>query len=251
MNKRNHSESFAKLLIYILGRYPEEFGLVPDAHGYVRIKELLKAIGEEDGWRHIRRNHLNEVVLVNSNPPIEIEGERVRAVDREGLQPLTVSEGAARQLYCCIRNKSYAAALEKGVLPGAHPFVILSDDRGMAERLGRRYDAAPVLLTVSVPLMKRRGLPLRYAGGTLYLAERIPPDCFTGPPLAKTGEETKTGEIPARVPVPKTPGSFFIERDDVKQKTGIKGKNIKNDDWKRARRQMNRRHKGKNKWDNC
>ncbi|MDX9786803.1 MAG: hypothetical protein RBT11_08500 [Desulfobacterales bacterium] len=251
MNKRHHQESLAKLLIYILGRNPGEFGLVPDARGYVRIKDLLKAICEEDGWRHIRRSHLNEVVLVNSNPPIEIEGERVRAVDREGLPRLTVSEEVVKQLYCCIRKKAYAAALEKGVLPGADPFVILSDDRGMAERLGRRYDAAPVLLTVSVSLMKRRGLPLQYAGGTLYLAERIPPDCFTGPPLAKTREEIKSGEIPARVPVPKTPGSFFIERDDVNQQSGIKEKNVKNDDWKRARRQMNRRHKGKNKWDNC
>ena len=52
---------FSKFLVYILGRKPDEFGLVPDKDGFVKIKELLKAINEEDGWRHIREqpSHAN------------------------------------------------------------------------------------------------------------------------------------------------------------------------------------------------
>lgn len=237
----------AKLLAYILGRNPAEFGLVPDTQGFIRIKDLLKAICEEQGWRHIRRHHLEEVMLTSARPPIEINGDRVRAVDRAHLHRVTVSEKAAKQLYTCVRRKAYPTVLEKGVLPGAHPFVILSDNKKMAERLGLRSDATPVLLTVSVPLMKENGLRLQHAGGTLFLADRIPPDCFTGPAPVKTRDEKKPAAAVDRAPTPKTPGSFYIELTNETPHRPHKGQKNKGIEWKRARRQMNRDGKGKHK----
>jgi len=43
-------QNLAKMLAYVLGRRPDEFGLIPDAEGFVRIKDLLKALHEEEGW---------------------------------------------------------------------------------------------------------------------------------------------------------------------------------------------------------
>jgi putative RNA 2'-phosphotransferase len=37
------------MLSYVLGRRPDEFGLVPDADGFVRLKDLLKALHEALG----------------------------------------------------------------------------------------------------------------------------------------------------------------------------------------------------------
>lgn len=249
MKKRNSQESLAKMLAYILGRNPEEFGLVPDANGYVKIKDLLKAICEEEGWRHVRRSHLDEVVMVISDPPIEMEGPLVRATDREHLSRYRVSENLPSQLYLCVRKKAYPVVLEKGVSSSSYPFVVLSDSPAMAERLGRRFAASPVLLTVSVPKMQVRGIEFLSAGGSVYLVDRMPPDCFTGPPLAKTREETKSKEAPSRASVAKTPGSFLLEISNYAPDQRVDGKREKKRDWKRDRKQMNRRGQGKGEWE--
>ena len=39
-------DAFSRLMIYILGHGPDEFGLVPDKKGFVTYKELLQAIHE-------------------------------------------------------------------------------------------------------------------------------------------------------------------------------------------------------------
>jgi putative RNA 2'-phosphotransferase len=249
MKKRNSQESLAKMLAYILGRGPEEFGLLPDANGYVKIKDLLKAICEEEGWRHVRRSHLDEVVLVISNPPIEMEGLFVRATNREHLSAYRVSEKPPSRLFVCVRKKAYPVVLEKGVSSGVHPFVVLSDNPAMAERLGRRFAPSPVLLTVLVPKMQAHGIQFLTAGGSLYLVERMPPDCFTGPPLAKTREEAKPKEVPLRPPVAKTPGSFLLEISEYSSIDRDNSKREKKSDWKRDRKRMNRRGQGKGEWE--
>ena len=51
MRHKKDPKQLAKLLNYALGRDPDEFGLVPDESGFIKIKELLKALHEEDGWK--------------------------------------------------------------------------------------------------------------------------------------------------------------------------------------------------------
>lgn len=249
MKKRNSQESLAKMLAYILGRNPGEFGLVPDVNGYVKVKDLLKALCEEEGWRHVRRSHLDEVVLVIAEPPIEIDGLLVRATRREHLQAYRVSERPPSQLFFCVRKKAYPVVLENGVSSVTHPFVVLSDNPVMAQRLGRRFAASPVLLTVLVPKMRDNGIQLLSAGGSLYLAERVPPDCFTGPPLAKNREESKPKEASPRPPEVRTPGSFLLEISEFSPHHRGDGKREKKSDWKRDRKRMNRRGQGKMEWE--
>ena len=67
MKHSRQVDKLEKLLTYILGRRPDEFGLVPGPDGYVKIKDLLKALSEEPGWRHVRRSHLREVTFLKSS----------------------------------------------------------------------------------------------------------------------------------------------------------------------------------------
>ena len=41
-------KQLAKFFNYVLGRRPDEFGLVTDKEGFVKIKELIKATNEEE-----------------------------------------------------------------------------------------------------------------------------------------------------------------------------------------------------------
>ena len=83
MKKTKSTQILAKFIAYILERRPDEFGLVIDSEGYIKIKELLKALNEEKEFRHVRRSDLNEILYSIANPPFEIADNRIRAKNRD------------------------------------------------------------------------------------------------------------------------------------------------------------------------
>ena len=48
MPQKGSPKQLAKFLNYVLGRRPDEFGLVTDKEGFVKIKDLIKATSEEE-----------------------------------------------------------------------------------------------------------------------------------------------------------------------------------------------------------
>ena len=135
----------AKLLDYVLGRQPDEFGLVADADGYVKIKTLLQAMAEEKGaGLQIRRGDLNELLVSSQDAAIEMDAERIRAIDRAHLPRPESCDHWPGQLFVCIRRRAHGRVLEHGIPAPEPPGVILSASREMALRIGRRRDPDPV-----------------------------------------------------------------------------------------------------------
>lgn len=247
MKKNNPAMQLAKSLAYVLGRGPDEFGLVTDPEGFVKVKDFLKALSEEKDFRHVRRGHLQEISGTLPDAPIEIIADCVRAKDRSHLPPHTLVERLPKLLYTCVRRKAYPVVLENGIFFDGRPFVVLSSDRGMAERIGRRSDASPVLLTVSVKQAREARIQFLSAGGTLHLTERIPTGCFTGPPLAKVHEMSPPKETRSTPVATKHPGSFFPDPADI-QSGAPKDKQDRRrgrPEWKRDRKRMIRTERKK------
>lgn len=249
MRNRNSQEAFSKMLTYVLGRRPEEFGLIPDPAGYVKVKDLLKALSEEEGWRHVRKSHLDEIRLVISPVPFEMDGLVIRAVNREHLLQYQICKEPPFQLYTCVRKNAYPVVLNKGLSSNIYPYIVLSDNTAMAERLGRRFTDSPILLTVSGSKMKALGIQFLSADGPFYLVERLPPDCFTGPPLPKAREDKKPKETAMAEPKDKMPGSYLVDLSDYPHNPRGDRKRDKKLDWKRERKRMNRRGQGKGGWE--
>jgi putative RNA 2'-phosphotransferase len=227
----------SKLLSYILGRRPYEFGLVLDENGFVSIPMLLKAICEEKDWKFIREAHFHELLLREPEPPIEIAGSRIRAVDRSQLPLHTTSLDPPKLLYVCVRKKAHAHVLDKGISASAYPRVVLSSDRDMALRMGRRIDSKPVLLSVFCNQCREQGVLFYQAGGTLLTAKHIPPKCFIGPALVLEREPKEQAPDPCPQH-PKTPGSFTLELQNekpVSQKVKGRKKEIV---WKKNRKRL-------------
>ena len=126
MKPQQSTRRLEKFIVYVLGRRPDEFGLVPEAEGWVKLKDLLKAINEEDGWRHVRRSHIDEIVLTQPAPEIEISDKRVRARFREHLPVPQRVDGLPKLLYTCIRRRAYFVVLEKGVTAAEGEKVVLA-----------------------------------------------------------------------------------------------------------------------------
>ena len=243
MKHHQQVKKLSKFLAYILGRQPDEFGLCPDSQGYVSIKDLMKAVHEEAGWRHVRQGHLREVMIALPASPVEMKGKRIRAVDRSQLIVPAAAASTPKLLYHPVRQRAYPVVLEHGVrTTGSEKPILLASDDAMAERLGRRMDPSPIILTVNTGQLTRLGVSLRAFGRTLFLATSIPVGSFSGPPLPKKAAESRQAEKKPPEPAPKMPGSYFMELTGKSgpgkeyRKEGRKRKN----EWKRERKRRYR-----------
>jgi putative RNA 2'-phosphotransferase len=234
-----------KYLAYVLGRQPDKFGLIPNEQGFVPVKELLKALHEESGWRHVRLAHLNEVMLSTSPAPIEIDGNFVRAADRTKLPALTPTDTLPKLLYIAVRKRAYAVVAEKGLKAASRPYLILSSDRAMAMRLGRRRDNDPVLLCIQVSRTQKKGVDYNQYGKCLFLADFIPAGTFSGPALPKQKSVAPKAVAPDNqqaMPTEKTPGSYYVDlKFPVDPKATARKRRQKEKDRQKSRRYARRR----------
>ena len=246
MKPQQARNRFSKFIAYVLGYRPDEFGLVPDENGYIKIKELLKALSEEDGWKHIRRASFDELLLTSVNAPIEISGNLIRAADRTRLTQPEITEQLPKLLYTCVRRKAYPHVCRKGIFPTANPQIVLASDQSMARRIGNRTDPDPVLLTVQVHHSRGLGVVYYRAGGNLFLADFVPPEGFTGPPLPKESPDDKKQPAAKKRREQDQPGTFKLDPELFARKHGGKpgGRRRKSADWKKDRK---RARKMKNK----
>ncbi len=231
MNQINLLKKLSKFLSYILGHCPNEFGLVLDQDGYVKIKELLKAVHEEDGWKYVRRKHIEEILVSLTNPSIEINDNYIRMKNRENLPKHLPAQNLPKLLYTCVRRKAYSVVVGKRIFPLDHRQVVLSSDKDMAERIGKRRDLQPVTLTVHVQKSVDKGIVFYQAGKLLYLSESIPADCFIGPPLPKEKPEKTKKEKTEELKQNKIHGSFILELENNKGRK-------KDISWKKSKKRM-------------
>jgi len=249
MGQRKSPKKLAKYISYILGRKPDEFGLVPDKDGFVKIKELIKAICEEEGLRYVRRSHIDEILITLRNPPIEILDNLVRAKSREHLPERIPASNLPKLLYTCIRRKAYPFVIDKGIFPIGRGHVILSSEKKLAKKIGKRIDQTPVLLTVQTQKSVKFGVLFIQSSDLLFIAKTIPVGCFTGPPLPKEMPEPKK-EDPLKKEKPKSlPGTFLMDLTDEKdrKKRSKHERRRKEIAWKKDRKRMKR--KKENMWE--
>ncbi len=213
--QQQRSNRLSKFLAYVLGRCPDEFGLVLDANGFVTIKRLLKAINEEPNWKYVRRTHLNEIMLTLPEPSFEIRESCIRAINRNRLPKQNIVKNPPRLLFTCVRRKAHPVIMEKGITPSEYPQIILTAQKELAYRIGRRRDSEPILLTVHTGKTIQQGIFFTQCGESIYLAKRIPPGCFSGPPLPKIKSETLKKKPEETNAQPALPGSFLIDVSDT------------------------------------
>lgn len=226
----------SKFIDYILGKHPDEFGLVPDKDGFIKIKDLLKVLSEEEGFRYIRRSDLDEILINIPEPSFEICDQFIRAHDRNQIPEIVPAEQPPKLLFTCVRKKAHRFAFEKGIFPVGHARVVLADSAELAERIGKRFDGNPVLMTVQVAKALEQGIAFYKFGKNIFLTDTIPVGCFTGPALPKEKTEVKKPKIQVEI-IESTPGSYFPDLSSVKDHKNKENRKKKKDiAWKRERK---------------
>ncbi|MBW2284969.1 MAG: RNA 2'-phosphotransferase [Deltaproteobacteria bacterium] len=235
----------ARMLIYVLGYRPDEFGLVPDRDGFVPMKELLQALHEEPSWRYVRRSHINEVLLSDHRIDFVTEGEKIRASEKKWAFEEEAAWGdLPKILLAPIRRKAHPVVMDRGLKPPPGRQLSLTPDPAMAERIGMRRDEQPVLLEIRAEEAARRGTTF-VPFGDLFLCDEIPAPWIAGPPVPKEVVERHTavkvkGEQAKPAENPFTAGTFLLKPDrDPDRRRRARGKKSKG--WKEDARKMRKR----------
>jgi putative RNA 2'-phosphotransferase len=228
-----------RLLKYILENKPDEFGLVPDKEGYISLKELLKAINEESGMAYVRESHIREVLLHNRDDFLEINEKKIRSIKRN-FTPVDKDHNGVyppKTLYKGVKRKAYPFILKSGLLPGSKEHIVMTKDKDLAIRTAHRLDQKPIMLEIKAQIAAENGIPFFLFGDSMYLADKIPVQFISGPPLPKelpSKKETvnKEREIMS--------GSFILraERDpDLQRRKNAK----KRSEWKKEMKKGRKR----------
>ncbi len=232
-------ESLTKFLIYVLSHRPDEFGILPDEHGFVKIKELVKALNQEPGWSHVRVSSINEIVVNDSGNHFELKENSIRAKDRFwNIKESYPGEEIPTILFTPVRRRAHRHVFERGLSASPGTKIILSDRKEFAKRLGIRRDNNPVVLEIMAERAISRGVRF-YRFGQLYLADTVPKEYIAGPvpppESKKESEKTKKKKEKAALG-----GSFILDAERLKDYRGLpKGKKKKG--WKEKARKLRRR----------
>jgi putative RNA 2'-phosphotransferase len=234
-------EGLARMLTYILGHRPDEFGLVLSEEGFVPIKHLLQVLSGEPGWGFVRRHHLDQVVGLLSPPAFEMAGEEIRALTPAHLRR-PPGEPPPTLLYTAIPPKAHLRVWEEGLKPPPERELVLSTTKEAALKLGRRRSPDPILVTVQAQAAARRGLAFTGYGEGLYLAPALPRDLLQLPPPPQTPEKPKEEKPRAAAP---TPGSFFPDLPGMLPPPArLRGKGKRDEpDWKAGARALRKERK--------
>lgn len=242
MGLTRERERLKGFVTYVLGRNPYEFGLVPDEEGFVKKKDLIKAIQEERDWGHVRQSSLEELLVALPDPGIEMDDLRIRAQDRQHLAMPGICETIPKLLFIGIRSRAHRHVLGNGIKPyEGERHVLLSSDRDMAERIGRRRDPNPVMVTINTQEAENQGVLFLSAGETIFLAREIPLKCFTAPPLAAEETEGTKSQKKKENPRKNTfmPGSFIPDFTGSRDK-GARGPKEDKQAWKHNKKRIRR-----------
>lgn len=182
------------MIVYILGHKPYEFGLVPDEMGFVTFKDLLQALHEEPGWGYARQGNINEVLMGEDRSLFEENNGRIRTIERQWtFNDEGGVELSSKILFLGIRRKAHPVVMDKGLSAIKGSNYILSTDREMAERIGKRRDPQPVILEIRLDAAGREGLSIRRFGD-LFLIEEMPVRFIAGPPVPKSVIKAREGK---------------------------------------------------------
>ena len=246
MSKKNlqKQDGLEKILRYILGVRPDEFGLHPDEDGFVSMKNLLAAFHDEEGWRGVREG---QIMMLTNQPgdssPFEAGERGLRLKPALAALPPEAPDQSAlpKTLFLPLKPSAWPVIHEKGLFPKIEETMVqLWAEKEMAEKIGRRFSPAPVLVTVQAVAARKAGAEFTPYSDLLWLTAKVDTAFLIGPPVPPK-EEAPVRKVKEKTTEPA--GSFHVAVPEPEVHRGKKkGRYGDAPDWKNQIRRDRRRH---------
>jgi putative RNA 2'-phosphotransferase len=208
-------EALARMLTYMLGHRPDEFGLVLSDEGFVSLKQVHQALMAEPGWGFVRRRHLEEVAALSQPPRFEVAAEQIRSLlPTPARLRRPAGDLPPALLYLARPPKVQARVWEEGLKPPPGQELVLAVRPELALKLGRRRAPQPVLVTIQARAAAQTGLTFQRYCEELFLAPALPRVFLQLPPPLPSKEKPR----PEPEPRPRiAPGGLVLDLPQMLQ----------------------------------
>jgi len=186
-------DHLGRILTGILRHFPDRYGLTVEAHGWIELSAIARAIAQRHPvYRWLRPQHLVAIAETDAKGRYEVRDDRIRATYGHTLEvDLDLpTDNIPDQLYYPVTTDEAAIVLEVGLRPSDRKKVHLSKTAADALAAGKVRTPEPILLEVDARRARDEGIVIMQAGKTVYLAERIPPELLRRvepPPASEDG----------------------------------------------------------------
>lgn len=228
-----------KILYYILGCRPDEFGLFLE-EGFVKLKELLKVLNETEGFKDVRLKKLQDFFLIFKPERFEFhEDKKLVRVKKEFAKPeiykTVLEEAPPFILYTPVKPRAWIRVSEEGLTAER---IVLTADEGLAARLARRKGA--LIITVDTRRAMSEGAFFERYLEKIYLSSWIPATALKGPVVDEAFKARYTRKPKEKTPEElSAPEDLFVE-EPLPYRKITRGRK-KDPAWKKTRRKLRRR----------
>lgn len=180
MNRERAIVKASKRLSWLLRHGANEAGLAMDEAGWVTCNEVLRVT-------KMSRDELEDAVRYNTKSRLQLDNDRIRACQGHSLSGMPVTREALEaswnrfeggpSLFHGTNVEAAESIATKGLLPGGRTHVHLAASTDSP--VGKRYNT-PVLLEVSVELLRASGREIFVSQNGVVLVLDVPRSCIVG-----------------------------------------------------------------------
>jgi len=170
-------DHLGRVLTGILRHFPDRYGLSVDAHGWIELAAIARAIAQRHPvYRWLKPQHLIAIAETDAKGRYEVRDDRIRATYGHTLEvDLDLpTDDIPEHLFYPVTAEEATIVLEVGLRPSDRRKVHLSKTALDAVAAGKVRTPEPIVLEVDATKAQRDGIVIMRAGKTVYLADRIP-----------------------------------------------------------------------------
>lgn len=167
----------SRAVSHALRHEPWSYELELDHDGWVDLDLLVDALRRDARWREVTTDRVRTMVATAPKQRHEVRDGRIRARyghSLPGRLSLTPADPPPRLYHGTSRDVA-ATIVREGLRPMGRQYVHLSYDVETALAVGRRKDAAPVVLQVLAAQAAADGVRFYVGNDKVWLADEVPP----------------------------------------------------------------------------
>lgn len=172
-----HLVRVSKTIAHALRHKPQEYGLTPDAEGWVSVSTLLKALQKRGFQQPVSQADIETIIATSTKQRFEIRDGKIRAFYGHSLAEKIEKEVAVppATLYHGTSPEAVTAILHEGLRSMKRQYVHLSTDEQTARIVALRHTNRPVILRIAAQEAHKQGIAFYLGNEDIWLADTIPP----------------------------------------------------------------------------
>lgn len=174
--------NISKKMAFCLRHHPEQYNLQLDNLGYVDIQDFVNALNRVHEFNpKLTKEKIQKIIKTSSKQRFELKNNQIRALYGHSFTKIINHQKAKPPdiLYHGTSKLAYQSIKLEGLLPMKRQFVHLSTNIKMAQSVGKRHDAKPIILQINAKQAYLDGIKFYIGNNQVWLCHKLPTKYIT------------------------------------------------------------------------